>query len=107
MDSVPTTITFVDAKGQPKNIRKTPGGMIPYDLMEVIKLSGGKSIYQKVFGSFVTLMMWPNGVLKVVVFGKELIAFPATIRPTKASNPAQAELPLEGSTDAPQGPAQF
>ena len=106
MSSEFTTVTFVDAKGQPKNIRKTKGGMIPYDLMEVIELSGGKSFYQKVFGSFITMMMWPNGVLKVTVFGKELLAFPATIRPVKADT-AQAELPLAGSTDAPQGPEQF
>ena len=106
MSSEFTTITFVDAKGQPKNIRKTKGGMIPYDLMEVIELSGGKSFYQKVFGSFITMMMWSNGVLKVTVFGKELLAFPATIRPAKV-DPAQAELPLTGSTDAPQGPEQF
>ena len=105
MSSNPTSITFVDAKGQPKNIRKTQGGMIPFDLMQVTKLSSGKNHYQKVFGNLVTLMMWSNGVLKVTVFGYELLAFPATIRPSKEPSP-QAELPLEAE-QAPQGPEQF
>ena len=82
MDYVPTTITFSDANGSAKNIRKSQGGMVIYDLMEsYAKPDGGKGWKSAISSSMFSIMQWNNGTLAVKIFGKEFRGFPVTIRP--------------------------
>ena len=97
MSEIPlTVIKYTDFNGRAKNVFKTEGGMIPYDLgiQHPKDPSTGKAFFEKLFGDLVKVFMWSNGNLKVVILGKEFRAYPSVIRPT-ASLVQQTELPLE------------
>ena len=85
MDIVPTTITFTDAKGNHKDIRKTSGGMVPYDVCRnsYVKTDGTKGYTRALDSGFLSIMQWPDGTLAIKYNGQELRGFPATVRPTK------------------------
>ena len=85
MDISKTTITFTDFKGNVKNIRKTPKGMVPYDVcrQSYIKADGSKGYTPALDSGFLSIMQWDNGTLSIHYMGQELRGFPATVRPTK------------------------
>tara|TARA_Y100000310_G_scaffold329178_1_gene398536 strand:- start:116 stop:418 length:303 start_codon:yes stop_codon:yes gene_type:complete len=82
MDFTPTTITFSDVNKKAKNIRKSKGGMVIFDLMESYAKSDGKKGWKSaISSSMFSIMQWDNGTLAVKIFGREFRGFPVTIRP--------------------------
>ncbi len=89
MSIVKTIIAFADKHGNPKAIRKTKGGMVPFDVCEEYLKADGTTGYKPAFSSSIlSIMQWSNGNLKLKVFGVELVCFPATLRP-QAQPPQQ------------------
>ena len=89
MSIVKTIIAFADANGNPKAIRKTTGGMIPFDVCEGYRKADGTTGYKTaISSSILSIMQWSNGNLKIKLLGVELTCFPATLRP-QAQPPQQ------------------
>ena len=106
MDTPLTTVSFVDANGQAKPIRKTSGGMIPFDICESYTKSDGTQGWARAFSSsIISIMQWPNGTFKIKVFGLEFRGYPATVRNTQpqANGNAQVATPApKADTDSVQ-----
>ena len=107
MDTPLTTVSFVDANGQAKPISKTPGGMVPFDVCESYAKSDGSTGWARAFSSsIISIMQWPNGTLKIKVFGLEFRGYPATVKETtqpQANGNAQVAQPApQADTDSVQ-----